>query len=142
MTLGFITLEIYKIIGFPLVSHAVSCISDLTQGENSAHGSDIFSYLHPNCTHYMQQSYNRKCTGELMKAELQITSVFYGTFSGHCPSNCSNIYILHSTWSWVIVLLPVILLLVWLSLLVIVDVRDYIKLFYSPICFLMHSILQ
>lgn len=142
MTLGFLTLEIYKIIGFPFVSLAVSCISDLTQGENSACGSDVFSNLHPNCTHYMQQSYNRKCTGELMKAELWITSVFYGTCSGHCPRNCSNIYtalnmklgdsIISNDFITSMTITISDSRCVWL----------YQMLFYSPICFLMYSVLQ
>lgn len=129
MPLGFLTLEIYKSIGFPLVWPAASCILDLTQGEKSAHCNDIFSYLHPNCAHYMQQSYNKKCAGELMKAELWITSVFYGTCFGHCPRTAVT-YTPHPTWSWVIVLLLVILLLVLLSLLVIVEVHDYIKYYF------------
>lgn len=141
MPLGFLTLEIYKSIGFPLVSPAASCILDLTQGEKSAHCNDIFSYLHPNCAHYMQQSYNKKCAGELMKAELWITSVFYGTCFGHCPRTAVTYTTPNMKLSDSIITSDFITSIA----ITISDSRSawlYQILFYSSIHFLMYTILQ
>lgn len=66
----FVSLEIYKTVGFPLVSPAASCMSGFRRGERSARGTDVFSYLHPTCMCYLQRSRKEKGPVALMNTEL------------------------------------------------------------------------
>lgn len=59
--------ETCKPTAFTSVSPAASCVLVLKRGERSAHGTDNFSYLHPNG---MQQSHKDKCPVALMNTEL------------------------------------------------------------------------
>lgn len=91
----FISLEMYKTIGFSLVSPAVSYISGPRKGERSAHGTDVFPYLHPHRICSLQQSRKEKCSVVLMNAKLWINNFLVNLTKGitcrHCAGKFSNI---------------------------------------------------
>lgn len=90
----FISLEMYKTIGSPVVSPAASCISGLRRGGRSAHSTGVFSYLHPHCIRSLQQSCKEKCSVALMNAKLSINNFLVSLIKGitcrRCPGKFSN----------------------------------------------------